>query len=429
MYLLSSAFSIRNLLHRIVALAGDDDAAALSDRRLAARAETALQCLHQRLDALARQVEEAAVGRGLLEADNARLLADLAHERKRSDVMAACADGCWEIRVAGDGTLPLEAELLLSASLRGVLGLDPASRLGAFLACVHPDERSSLQRFVHGNLKTATARPPAAYRLRLAAGAYRWFQIRCDSLAEADGKGVRLICTLRDIDDGRRLGETLETSEQRFQLMRETIREALWEMEVVEGDPVNPRNRLWWSPQFIRLLGFDEGEHFPAELDSWASRLHPEDRPNVLQAFAEYMTRREASGPLELSYRLQLRNGGYSWFRARGMACRDAQGLPLRVMGSLVDAQDEYEESQLRRLQARQHAALQDNLQKLGAIVGTIQGIATQTNLLALNAAIEAARAGDLGRGFAVVADEVRTLAIRTTEATQQAKAMMTAVE
>ncbi|MDU9392110.1 methyl-accepting chemotaxis protein [Pseudomonas sp. zfem002] len=98
-------------------------------------------------------------------------------------------------------------------------------------------------------------------------------------------------------------------------------------------------------------------------------------------------------------------------------------------MGSLVDAQDEYEESQLRRLQARQHAALQDNLQKLGAIVGTIQGIATQTNLLALNAAIEAARAGDLGRGFAVVADEVRTLAIRTTEATQQAKAMMTAVE
>jgi hypothetical protein len=211
--------------------------------------------------------------------------------------------------------------------------------------------------------------------------------------------------------------------------MRETIREALWEMEVVEGDPLNPRNRLWWSSQFIRLLGFDEGEHFPAELDSWASRLHPEDRPGVLQAFGEYMTRRGASGPLELSYRLQLRNGGYSWFRARGMANRDRHGRPLRVMGSLVDAQDEYEESELRRLQARQHTTLQGNLEKLGTIVGTIQSIATQTNLLALNAAIEAARAGELGRGFAVVADEVRTLAIRTTEATQQAKAMMAAVE
>lgn len=72
-----------------------------------------------------------------------------------------------------------------------------------------------------------------------------------------------------------------------------------------------------------------------------------------------------------------------------------------------------------------QHQVLQDSLRSLGEIVSNIQGIATQTNLLALNAAIEAARAGESGRGFAVVADEVRTLAVRTTEATRQAKLMM----
>ncbi|WP_423835248.1 methyl-accepting chemotaxis protein [Stutzerimonas stutzeri] len=87
--------------------------------------------------------------------------------------------------------------------------------------------------------------------------------------------------------------------------------------------------------------------------------------------------------------------------------------------------QNEHEESALRQLQVRQHQELQDSLRKLGSIVSSIQGIATQTNLLALNAAIEAARAGESGRGFAVVADEVRTLAIRTTEATLQAKVMM----
>ncbi len=66
------------------------------------------------------------------------------------------------------------------------------------------------------------------------------------------------------------------------------------------------------------------------------------------------------------------------------------------------------------------HSAMTQVLDRIGSIIGNINGISEQTNLLALNAAIESARAGEAGRGFAVVADEVRKLSLRTTDSANE---------
>ncbi len=79
------------------------------------------------------------------------------------------------------------------------------------------------------------------------------------------------------------------------------------------------------------MLGYTD-EEFPDVLESWTTRLHPNDRDRVVDAVTAHIERRV---PYDEEYRLLTKWGDYHWVRARGQAIWDAEGRVIRMSGSL----------------------------------------------------------------------------------------------
>jgi PAS domain-containing protein len=364
-----------------------------------------------------------------------RLQSELSREQQRlyermELMQEATADGLWDMELTPERPLGDDYPFWWSQVFRRMLGFqderDFPDVLGSWSSRLHPEDRDKTLAAFQRHLYDSSGQTPydVIYRLQLKCGEYRWFRARGETKRDALGRPLRVAGALTDIQQQREQEQALQTTMTRFELATAMLSDGLWDMEVIAGDPVNAANPFWWSDQFRHLLGFSDEQDFPNVLDSWASRLHPEDRERVFTAFKAHLMDRSGDTPYDIDYRLMLKNGEYRWFRAKGQTRRAADGTPLRVVGALTDIDALKMQATLHQREQAHLQRVRDNYRQVEALVAIIRDISDQTNLLALNAAIEAARVGESGRGFAVVADEVRKLAERTQQATSHIAAL-----
>ena len=81
----------------------------------------------------------------------------------------------------------------------------------------------------------------------------------------------------------------------------------------------------------------------------WLEALHPEDTPRVIDYWREHL---KTGQPVDIKYRIRLKEGSYRWVRARASARRDSRGDIIKWYGAVEDVHDAEQAMERLRRQA-----------------------------------------------------------------------------
>jgi len=145
--------------------------------------------------------------------------------------------------------------------------------------------------------------------------------------------------------------EALRQSEARLRNALEGANEGLWVWNIPTGE-------AFFGPRYYTMMGFEPGE-FPATAESWAARIHPDDKAWVVSTLQQQIDKRQEF--YEIEYRILTKNNELRWIHARGKAVEwDERGNVIRMAGTNADVTDRKRaEETLRESQARLDLALQ----------------------------------------------------------------------
>jgi diguanylate cyclase (GGDEF)-like protein/PAS domain S-box-containing protein len=133
-----------------------------------------------------------------------------------------------------------------------------------------------------------------------------------------------------EVAERRRVEEALKQSEERYALALRGANDGIWDWDIVQ-------NRVYYSPRFEAILGYDEGA-FSDEPEEWLGRVHPDDARKVKAKLTVH--RQGVADHFDDEHRLRHRDGGYRWVLFRAFLVRDESGACSRMVGSASDVTD-----------------------------------------------------------------------------------------
>jgi len=147
------------------------------------------------------------------------------------------------------------------------------------------------------------------------------------SLERLDVAGEACVITMfQDITERTEMLAALRKSEERYETIVRATTDAIWDWDLVTQE-------VQWSPGLHSVFGY------PADTLRyhawWRDHVHPDDLENTEASVRAALARCERIWRGE--YRFRRADESYAYVLDRGYVLHDASGIPVRMIGAMVD--------------------------------------------------------------------------------------------
>ena len=195
-----------------------------------------------------------------------------------------------------------------------------------FQKFVHPDDIPRCMVFLQSVIGTGQRQEGVEYRVQHTNGTWYWHTSSAVPFKDEAGMIVGFYGIARDITERKRAEwEQLQISD-RLLLATRAGGVGIWDYDVVN-------NTLTWDDQMFTLYGITR-EQFGGAYEAWQAGVHPED-----QVWGDKEVQQALRGEKEFAteFRVLWPDGTIHTLRALALVQRDAEGKPLRMIGTNWD--------------------------------------------------------------------------------------------
>lgn len=172
-------------------------------------------------------------------------------------------------------------------------------------------------------------------------GSIFWVQTTIVPFIDANGEITQFLSIRNDITTRKTAEEQIEIANERYEIINQATRDTIWDKDLVN-------NKTIYNNGIQTMLGYNIAEIKDIN-EWWMENIHPEDLKQVSVSIEQVLKNQQKFAVDE--YRFRCADGTYKYISDRVSIFYDADGKPVRMIGSMQDM-TELKESEKRILKA-----------------------------------------------------------------------------